>query len=140
MSALLPAPVTNPDSQQYWQGAQDERLLIRKCKFCGVLHFMPRYLCPSCWSTDLEWIQASGRGTVHSYSVIRRASDPEFSDRVPYVVALIDLEEGPRMMANILGDDALDIRIGHQVAVCFEERAGGAKVPQFRRSASKEEN
>ena len=135
MSRNLPPPVSNPDSQVYWDGARENRLMIRKCKSCGTTHFLPRYLCPSCWSTELEWVAASGRGTVHSYTVIRRAPLPEFADRVPYLVALIDLEEGPRMMANILGADALDTRVGDQVEVCFVERGEGAKVPQFSRRA-----
>ncbi|MCX7141831.1 MAG: Zn-ribbon domain-containing OB-fold protein [Proteobacteria bacterium] len=133
MNQELPAPIVNPDSQAYWDGARNGRLMIRKCKACGVLHFLPRYLCPSCWSTDLEWIQSSGRGTVHSFTIIRRAPLPAFTDRVPYVVALIELEEGPRMMANILGEDALATGIGDAVEVCFEERGDGAKIPQFSR-------
>ena len=94
---------------------------------------MPRHLCPSCWSDELEWKQASGRGTVHSFSVIRRASLPTFAIRTPYVLALIDLEEGPRMMTNIVGDDALQTRIGDAVTVCFEACEDGAKLPQFQR-------
>lgn len=140
MSDLLPAPIVNPDSAAYWEAAREERLVIRKCNSCSTLHFMPRYMCPACWSTELEWVPASGRGTVHSYSVVRRASAPEFADRVPYVIALIDLEEGPRMMANILGTDALQVRIGDAVDVCFEAREGGQKVPQFRRAEQSEEN
>lgn len=135
MRRNLPPPVSNPDSQVYWDGARENRLLIRKCKSCGTTHFMPRHLCPSCWSEDLEWIEASGRATVHSYTVIRRAPLPEFAEYVPYLVALVDLEEGPRMMANILGADALDTKIGDQVEVCFEERGENAKVPQFARKA-----
>ena len=133
MNQELPAPIVNPDSQAYWDGARNGRLMIRKCKACGVLHFLPRYLCPACWSRDLEWIQSSGRGTVHSFTIIRRAPLPAFTDRVPYVVALIELEEGPRMMANILGEDALATGIGDAVEVCFEERGDGAKIPQFSR-------
>jgi uncharacterized OB-fold protein len=132
----LPTPVVNADSREYWEGARSDRLLIRKCGACGKTHFLPRHLCPECWSTDLEWIQSSGRGTVHSFTVIRRAPLPAFVGRVPYVVALIDLEEGPRMMANILGDDALATKIGDPVEVCFEERAEGAKVPQFKRRSN----
>lgn len=141
MSQHLPPPVVNPDSQAYWDGAREDRLLIRKCKSCGVTHFLPRYLCPACWSTELDWIPASGRGTVHSYTVIRRAPLAEFVDKVPYVVALIDLEEGPRMMANILGEDALNTRIGDRVEVRFESRGENAKVPQFiRRAGAGESN
>ena len=94
---------------------------------------MPRYLCPSCWSTELEWVQASGLGVVHSFTVIRRAPMKEFDRLVPYVIALIELDEGPRMMTNILGEDALDTRIGDRVKVCFEQRGPDAKVPQFAR-------
>lgn len=130
----LPLPVANADSRQYWDGARAGRLMIRRCKGCERTHFMARYLCPHCWSEDLEWIRASGRGRVHSFTVIRRAPLASFAAKVPYVVALIDLDEGPRMMANILGDDALQTRIGDAVAVCFEDR-GEWKVPQFKRRA-----
>ena len=102
----------------------------------GVHHFPPRYLCPKCWSDKLEWTKCTGKGVVYSFTVMHRAPMPAFANRVPYVVALIDLEEGPRMMANILGEDALDTKIGDRVGVCFEERAGGSKLPQFRRSAT----
>ncbi|MEI8400086.1 MAG: Zn-ribbon domain-containing OB-fold protein [Alcaligenaceae bacterium] len=138
MNPELPIPVANPDSQVYWDSANQERLMIRHCKACNVLHFMPRYLCPACWSTELEWIQASGFGVVHSFTVVRRAPMKEFDHLVPYVVALIELSEGPRMMANILGPDALTTRIGDQVKVCFEQRGPDAKVPQFVRHLAPE--
>lgn len=134
MENTLPKPISNADSQPYWQGAREGKLLIRKCSACGQLHFMPRYLCPTCWSGDLEWIEASGNGSVHSYTVIRRASDPRFADRVPYVVALVDLAEGPRMMANILGDNALETQIGDAVSLVFEDRGDGDQLPQFQRT------
>jgi uncharacterized OB-fold protein len=131
VSQELPAPIVNADSQEYWAAARNDRLLIRKCRSCGKTHFLPRHLCPACWSTDLEWIESSGQGTVRSFTVIRRASLPEFATRVPFVLALIDLKEGPRMMANILGEDALQTKIGDAVEVRFEARAEGAKIPQF---------
>lgn len=133
MQAALPKPVANADSKIYWDAAREQRLVIRRCKACGELHFMPRYLCPSCWSDDLEWIDAAGTGRVHSFSVIRRASDPAFASRVPYVIALIELDEGPRMMANILGQDALSVGVGDVVKVTFEDRGDGALIPQFER-------
>jgi len=117
----------------YWNAARERRLLIRKCNDCGELHFMPRHLCPACWSDKLEWIDSKGTGTVHSYTVIRRASMANFAALVPYVVALIELDEGPRMMANILGDNALEVRIGDRVEVTFEDRGERATVPQFTR-------
>lgn len=129
----LPAPVPNADSAPYWEAARNRRLLVRKCRECGSLHFMPRHLCPACWSDSLEWIQACGAGTVHSFTIIRRAPLAAFAPRVPYVVALIDLEEGVRMQTNIVGDDALSVRIGDPVRVTFEDRGNGALLPQFER-------
>jgi len=131
-----PAPVPNADSKAYWDAAAREELLLRRCTACGMHHFPPRYLCPKCWSNELEWIKATGKGVVYSFTVMHRAPMPAFVKRAPYVVALIDLEEGPRMMANILGDDALETKVGERVWVCYEERAGGSKLPQFKRSAA----
>jgi uncharacterized OB-fold protein len=136
MESDLPVPVPNADSVPYWNAARERRLLIRECKACGERHFMPRHLCPSCWSDQLEWVQSQGHGVVHSFTVIRRAPAPAFATRVPYVIALIELDEGPRMMANIVGDAALDVRIGERVDVTFEERGDGAMVPQFTRVAA----
>ena len=133
MESPLPQPVANADSLPYWNAARERRLVIRRCKDCGTLHFMPRYLCPACWSEKLEWVESKGTGSVHSFTVIRRASAPAFSPRVPYVVALIDLDEGPRMMANVLGGDALSTKIGDRVKVTFEDRGDGALIPQFNR-------
>jgi uncharacterized protein len=135
MEAPLPVPVANADSLPYWNAARERRLLIRKCSACAQLHFMPRYLCPVCWSDELEWVESKGTGTVHSFTVIRRAPMAAFAPRVPYVIALIDLDEGPRMIANVLGEDALSVRIGDRVKVTFEDRGDGAMIPQFMRAA-----
>ena len=131
MESSLPLPVANADSLPYWNAARERRLLIRKCNACGALHFMPRHLCPACWSDQLEWVEARGTGSVHSFTIIRRAPMAAFAPRAPYVLALIDLDEGPRMMANVLGEDALSVRIGDRVKVTFEDRGEGAMVPQF---------
>jgi len=135
MSGDLPVPIVNADSAPYWEGARNEKLLLQRCGDCGTLRFFPRYLCTECGSDNTGWVEASGRGTVHSFTIVHRAAFPEFQARTPYVVALIDLAEGPRMMTNIVGDGALDVEIGDTVKVCFEGRGTeGAKVPQFRRT------
>lgn len=135
MSGDLPAPVVNADSAPYWEGARDNKLLLQRCSDCGTLRFFPRYLCTECGSDNTDWVEAAGRGTVHSFTVVHRAAFPEFQAQTPYVVALVDLEEGPRMMSNIVGDDALEVEIGDAVTVEFEDRGSeGAKVPQFRRT------
>lgn len=132
----LPQPVANADSLPYWNAARERRLLIRKCGACGELHFMPRHLCPACWSEQLEWVDAKGTGSVHSFTIIRRAPVATFAAQTPYVVALIDLDEGPRMISNLLGEDALSVKIGDRVEVTFEDRGGGAMLPQFKRLAA----
>lgn len=133
MESSLPQPVANADSLPYWNAAREGRLLIRMCGACGALHFMPRYLCPVCWSDRLEWVQSKGTGSVHSFTIVRRAPVATFAARVPYVVALIDLDEGPRMITNLLGDNALSVQIGDRVQVTFENRGDGAMLPQFKR-------
>jgi len=130
-----PAPRVNADSKPFWEAARNNRLLYKRCVSCGQPHFPPRYLCPACWSDGLEWVESKGQAVVYSYTIMRRAPLPVFAKRVPYVVALVDLDEGPRMMANVVGDDALDIKVGDRVRVCFEDRGDGFKVPQFSRIA-----
>jgi len=131
----LPPPAVNADSREFWEAARENRLIIKRCDACAKVFFPPSYLCPCCWSDKTSWIDSAGKGTVYSYTIMERAPAPEFAARVPYVVALIDLAEGPRIMANIVGLRALETAVGEQVAVCFEDRGGGWKVPQFQRTA-----
>ena len=137
MSATVPLPTPEPngDSRPYWDAARERRLVIRRCRDCGAKHFMARHLCPQCWSDRLEWIDSQGAGTVASFSIVHRAPTAPFKAHTPYVVALIDLDEGPRMFANIIGDDARDVAIGERVRVTYEERDGGMMIPQFARAA-----
>jgi len=134
MNASLPQPHPNGDSLPYWDAARDRRLLIRRCNACGKPHFMPRHQCPHCWSDQLEWVESNGRGTVHSFSIVHRAPTTTFAANTPYVIALIDLDEGPRMFANVIGKGAVDVAIGDRVHVTFEDRGDGALVPQFMRA------
>src|SRR5262249_15388161 len=134
MSGISQFAATNADAQPYWEAAKAGRLVLRKCLHCGHVQFPPRHLCPKCWSDRAEWITSAGTGRVHSYSIVRRAPTAEHAGKVPYVVALIELPEGPRMMANITGGDALAVTIGDPVAVTFEPRAD-IVIPQFRRLA-----
>ena len=134
MSDLLPQPVPNGDSVPYWNAARERRLVLRACGSCGRKHFMPRHLCPHCWSDKLEWVESKGGGTIHSFSIVHRAPSPAFAANAPYVIAMIDLDDGPRMFANVIGPNALDVAIGDRVRLTFEER-GGAMLPQFERTA-----
>ena len=135
MTESLPVPIINADSAPYWEGAREGKLLLQRCEDCKTVRFFPRYLCTECGSSKTTWAEASGRGTVHSFSIVHRAAFPEFQAQTPYALALIDLAEGPRMMTNIVGNDALDVAIGDAVEVVFEDRGTeGAKVPQFQRA------
>ena len=131
MVGFLPEPFVNADSEAYWAAAKEGRLVLQQCADCGHVEFMPRHVCPKCWSENRTWTDAAGTGTVHSFSIVHRAPLPAFREDCPYVVALIDLDEGPRMMTNIVGDGACQVAIGSEVEVCFEDR-GEAKLPQFR--------
>ena len=123
MAATIPKPVPtiDPDSVPYWEALEVERLLLKSCGGCGKAHFYPRELCPFCHSDDLSWIEANGHGVIYSFTICRRPAGPAFAKEVPYVVALIDLAEGPRMMTRIVGDPS-NVAIGKQVRVRFERQ------------------
>jgi uncharacterized OB-fold protein len=101
------------------------------CTECGTPFWFPRAACPRCLATAIEWREASGRGTVHASSAQYVAGLPELADRVPYAVALIDLEEGVRMMSNVVGCPADDVHAGLAVRVTWEALADGRNLPQF---------
>ncbi|MGW2961693.1 Zn-ribbon domain-containing OB-fold protein [Streptomyces sp. NPDC001220] len=109
----------------YWEAAAEGRLLLRRCRSCGRAHHYPREFCPHCWSEDVTWEPATGRAVLYTWSVVHRNDLPPFGDRVPYVAAVVDLAEGPRMMTELV--DTPEPRAGLELAVAF--RAG---VPVFR--------
>ena len=125
--------LSNGDSEQYWKGVSEGRLMFQRCRECSALQFPPRHQCAKCWKAELEWVESCGRGTVESFTIVRRAPMPSFRDRTPYVVAAILVEEGPRMLTNLVGDDALDVRMGDKVQVDFARDGSGEVLPQFRR-------
>lgn len=126
--------LSNGDSAAYWAGARERRLLLQKCRSCGAVQFPPRHHCATCWEAEPAWIESSGRGAVESFTIVRRAPLPAFRERVPYVVAAVLLEDGPRMITNLIGEDALGVSIGDPVRVDFEADVSGDVRPQFRRA------
>jgi len=126
-----PLPVPDGDTKPYWDAAKEHRLMIQRCQDCQRAIFYPRSVCPHCMSDRLEWIQASGRGTIYSYTVVHR-SPAAFKDDVPYVVALIDLAEGVRMMSNVVACAPSDVRIGAAVEVVFDDVTPEITLPKFR--------
>ena len=125
-----PVPVPDPESAPYWAAVNEGRLVVQRCTHCGNHQLYPRPHCLRCHS-PVEWVEAGGRGTVYSYTVIRQNFSRPFRDRIPYVVALVDLEEGPRLMTNVVGCPPEDVRIGMAVRVRFEPVSDEAALPLF---------
>lgn len=127
-----PRPVPTTETEPYWEAAKRRQLLIQRCDACGRHQFYPRFLCTHCGSTQVSWVPAAGRGQVYSFMVNHRPAGPGFRGMVPYVVALIDLEEGARMMANVVECPPDAVHIGMPVEVVFEQIGEGFVLPQFR--------
>jgi uncharacterized OB-fold protein len=123
-------PVVSPEALPYWEGADAGKLMMQWCLECGSLNWFPRAFCVKCSSVRLEWREASGRGSIHSLSVVHRAMDETYEDEVPYVLAVVELEEGALMVTQILGEDRLVSQIDAPVRVRFEP-TGGHALPCF---------
>jgi len=131
VSVSKPLPRVSETTKPYWDGARGGELRLQRCTACRTVIHYPRPWCPSCWATELEWFPASGRGRVVTFTVVHQAPFESYAADAPYVLAVVRLEEGPQMMANVLGIDPQRMRIDLPVRVVFEERAGGFRVPQF---------
>jgi uncharacterized OB-fold protein len=118
-------PQMNPGDEPYFQAAGEGKLLVKKCNQCGQHHHYPRAMCPFCWSDKVEWVQAKGTGEIYTYTITRRGGP------VPYCIAYVQLDEGPRMMTNIVDTDLDTIKIGQKVKVVFKKTEGGQSVPCF---------
>jgi len=125
-------PTPDRETHPYWEACRDGRLLIKRCGACGRAHFYPRPFCPHCWSTGVEWEEASGRATLYTYSIVRRNDLPPWPERLPYVAAIVDLEEGPRMMTNVVDCAADGLHIGMDLEVTFRDEPQHYSVPVFR--------
>lgn len=127
---FLPTP--SPETAFWWNRCREGRLMIQRCGGCGIHQFYPRLRCSNCLSGDLEWVEAAGIGTVSTYTVCRVPVAEAYAADVPYVVALVRLEEGPTMMSNIVGCDPESVRSGMAVEVVFEAWGEEITLPQFR--------
>ena len=117
----LPA-FPEPDTQEFWEATKRHELRYQVCDDCAGIVFYPRRHCTHCLSQKLSWRTSEGEGTIYTYSVVRQNYHPAFRERVPYVIAWIDLDEGFRMLSNVVGlDDATDARIGQRVRVAWED-------------------
>ena len=126
-----PLPAADHVSAPYWEAASEGRLLYQECPACGNRQFYPRAMCTACGS-DPVWAEASGQGTVHTYTVIRQNWSEPFRSQLPYVVAMVDLEEGVRIMANLTDCDPESVRIGMAVEAYTVKVEDGLGIPFFR--------
>ena len=123
-------PLTDQFSQGYWNAAREGTLLIQLCRRCGRYQFYPRGHCVHCFAPDPEWTPATGRGRLHTFTIIQRTPNAEFAADCPYVLAIIELDEGPRMTARIVGK-ADDITCDQQVHAVFTPAGSAGVLPNF---------
>lgn len=126
-----PLPYIHSETKAYWEGARAHEFLIRKCRSCGRHHFYPRDFCPTCFSFDVEWVRASGRGTIHSFTICHRPAQG-FEKELPYNIVLVELEEGVRMMSTVVLCPPDDLAIGMAVEVVYDDVTPEVTLPKFR--------
>jgi len=129
-----PIPKKGTHTQPFWQGAADGKLMLPRCQDCNRVHWYPRHICPNCHSMNLEWIEASGEGTVHTFAVQHMVFGA-WAEEAPFVTAYIDLKEGDRMLTVLRGVDASkpeEIQIGAAVNVEFEQADDDTFIPFWR--------
>jgi uncharacterized OB-fold protein len=128
-----PLPQPTPETREFWEGAKRHELRIQRCRSCGQAYFFPRPFCPDCSSRDVEWFTASGRAKLHTYVIVERGA-PGFQDAVPYSIAIVQLEEGPHMMTNIVGVEQTPeaLQVDMPLEVTFEEQNEQITLPFFR--------
>ncbi len=127
--AIIPAvtDLTRP----YWESARAGRLVTQRCRSCGRVWHPPLPACPHCHGTDIGWREVSGDGTVYTYTVVRHATHAALADQVPYVIAIVELAEGPRLVTGVTGCAPDDVRVGMAVRARFRQVADGVALPYF---------
>jgi len=118
---IKPLPVPSNESAPFWEGCRRHELLIQRCDECGQFAFPPAAHCPECFHSPMKWSKVSGQGKVYTFVVYRRSYHPGFEADLPYVVALVQLEEGPRLIGNIVGCDPQSVRCEMPVEVVFDD-------------------
>ncbi len=127
-----PLPYVHEENRPFWEGARRHELCLQKCQDCGKFRFYPRSICPHCFSYNTEWTKVSGKGKIYSFTVAHRAILPAFRQDVPYSIAIIELEEGVRMMSNIVECRNEDLSIDMPVEVVFDDVTPEITLPKFR--------
>ena len=129
-----PIPVPQGESDEYWNKAKEGELWLRNCNSCGNPYFYPRDISPCCFSKDTSWIKASGKASLYTYAIVHRAPHPGFAQDAPFVVAIVELEEGPHMPTTIVIDDPTpeNLQIGMPLEVTFVDISEKIALPKFK--------
>jgi uncharacterized protein len=125
-------PTINDVNRPFWDGCGRGHLLVQRCSHCARLRYPAAVVCPNCLAPEAEWQRMSGRGQVFSFVVFHRAYHPAWEGKVPYTVALIELDEGPVMLSNVVGVDPAKLAVGLPVAVAFEAVDDSLSIPVFK--------
>ena len=131
MNDERPLPKPNGDTKPFWDGCRQHQLKFQKCSECGQVRWPPSIICPNCHSQDATWILSSGRGKIYSYVIYHQAPHPAFKDKLPYVVAIVELEEGPHLLTNIIGSPHDHLRCDLPVVVTWEDVTKEISLPKF---------
>jgi uncharacterized OB-fold protein len=127
-----PIPPMNPWAEPFWAGTREGKLVIQKCADCGKHVFYPRRVSPSCFSERLDWVEASGRGTVYSHTLVQNNPPSAFIEDLPFTIAIVELEEGVRMMTNVVECDPESVYCDMPVEVTFERLTDEITLPKFK--------
>lgn len=130
--AAKPLPQPTPEMAPFWEAARQHRLVVQRCRGCGRYRFPARDQCSQCLAREAEWVPVSGRGTVFSYAVMHQVYHPGFAGEVPYALVVIELEEGARLLSNLVGCPVEEVRVGMPVEVVFEDVSPEVTLPKFR--------
>lgn len=128
----LVAPEVSPEAEPFWEATGSGRLMLQRCPACSAPVWYPRGMCPGCGGTTLEWFEASGAGTVYSFTVVRRGATGAYRDVGPYVLAYVELAEGPRVLTNVVDCDPDTLEVGTSVRALFDPTPDGPSLVRFR--------
>lgn len=129
-------PTIEDETRPFWEASKQGKLLLKSCLDCHEVHYYPRPFCPACWSENVEWVEACGRATLYTHSTVYNNDLPPFGERVPYIAAVVDLEEGPRMMTEIIDCATEDLVIGMPLEMTFRELTDEVTIAIFRPAAT----
>jgi uncharacterized OB-fold protein len=126
-----PNPTVTVDTVEFWDGLKDGKFLLRRCDSCQTVIWYPRKFCPNCGSIESTWFESSGKGSIYTYTIVHRSMLPDWAASGPYVIAYVELEEGPRIMTNIVNIDPESVTVGAPVQVVYTTTDDGSALYRF---------